>query len=225
MTLSASTDKLVEESDRTEFVAANNVRRKDSKLLQLKNALVLDRTLMFDIKGGDAQAEAFAKAFDAYMDQTYHGVVSANMMTIYEARVDGYAVYGGLMFLGAFFGVLFLAVTVIMIYFKQITEGQEDKERFAILQKVGLPDADVKRTINRQILWVFFLPLAGALLHVLAASPMIAKMLQVFLLFNTGLTLRCVLVTSAVFVVVYLLVYRQTAGVYYRMVRRQLEKG
>ena len=107
-----------------------------------------------------------------------------------------------------------------MIYFKQVTEGQEDKERFEILQKVGMQDTEVKNTINKQILWVFFLPLIGALMHILAASNMISKMLEVFSLYDKTLTLGCILVTSAVFALVYLIVYRQTANVYYRMVRR-----
>jgi len=224
VTLSASADKLVDEADAPEFNPGKIVRRKNSQFLQLQNAIVLDRMLMLDVGGDDAQAEAFADAFKIYMSHAYGDVAAPRMSAIYDARTEGYAVYGGLLFLGAFFGVLFLAVTVIMIYFKQITEGQEDKERFSILQKVGMRDIDVKRTIDRQILWVFFLPLIGALMHVLAASRMIAKMLEGFALYNTGLTLNCVLAASAVFALVYLLVYRQTAGVYYRMVRRQPER-
>jgi putative ABC transport system permease protein len=87
----------------------------------------------------------------------------------FTAREQGYGFYGGLLFLGAFFAVLFLAVAVLILYFKQVTEGYEDKERFEILQKVGMDDDQVKKTINSQVLWVFFLPLAATTLHMLFA--------------------------------------------------------
>ena len=106
-----------------------------------------------------------------------------------------------------------------MIYFKQITEGYEDKERFAILQKVGMNDTQVKETINRQILWVFFLPLLVAVCHTVAASKIICVMLQGFELYNSTLVLGCIGITCAIFAVIYLIVFRLTAKVYYRIVK------
>ncbi len=216
--LSATPEKLVTPENAPENNIGMIVRHENSEFVQLQNGLVLDKVLMLDIKGSEQDGMAFVSAFEETMLQKFEGVGSAN--DIYSARTNGYGVYGGLLFLGVFFGVLFLAVTVLMIYFKQVTEGQEDKERFEILQKVGMQDEEVKDTINKQILWVFFLPLIGALMHILAASNMISKMLEVFSLYDKTLTLGCIIVTSAVFALVYLAVYRQTANVYYKMVRR-----
>ena len=95
----------------------------------------------------------------------------------------------------------------------------DDRERFEILQKVGMDDREVKKTINRQILIVFFLPLVTALVHIAAATNMITRMLQVFQLYNTGLTFFCILITCLVFSLVYVLVYRFTARTYYKLVK------
>lgn len=191
----------------------------DASVIKLKYAVIINRVLRFDIAGVEEDAVRFAAALKQALGQEFPHT-EFNWSTIYDARVEGYGIFGGLLFLGAFFGVLFLALTVLMIYFKQVTEGQEDKERFEILQKVGMSDEAVRSTINRQILWVFFLPLAGALCHTLAASSMIATMLEAFQLFNRSLTMCCVLVTAAVFALTYFFVYRQTASVYYRLVRQ-----
>jgi putative ABC transport system permease protein len=131
----------------------------------------------------------------------------------------GYSIYGGLLFMGAFFTILFLCATVLIIYFKQISEGYEDKERFEMLQKVGMDDLEVKRTINKQILIVFFLPLLGALLHVAMASNMIIKLLEVFWLYNVKLTALCIIGSSAAFTLVYVVVYRLTARTYCKIVK------
>ncbi|MEA5059551.1 MAG: ABC transporter permease [Candidatus Pelethousia sp.] len=212
-------DKLLFTQDREEEHPGFILVPEDSVVEELRHALLLNHTLMLNAAGTQDDAVRFAAALNEALAQDFPEA-TFTMRTIYEARTDGYGIFGGLLFLGAFFGVLFLALTVLMIYFKQVTEGQEDKDRFEILQKVGMSDSDVRFTINRQILWIFFLPLAGALAHTLAASPMIATMLEAFKLYNHALTVRCVLATSAVFALTYLLVYRQTASVYYRLVRR-----
>lgn len=147
--------------------------------------------------------------------EAYYSVTSID---VYSA--DGYGVYGGLLFLGILFSILFLTNTVLIIYFKQVSEGYDDRERFAILQKVGMSHDEVKSTINRQILIVFFLPLLAALLHIAAATNLMAVGLKIFNMTNFGMVIACVAVTSAVFVVLYLLVYRFTASTYYRIVKR-----
>jgi putative ABC transport system permease protein len=139
--------------------------------------------------------------------------------SIYTAREEGYGLYGGLLFLGIFFTILFLVATVLIIYFKQVSEGYDDKERFLILQKVGMDDLEVKRTINKQILIVFFLPLFGALLHVTMARHMIMKLLQAFYLFNNNLTTLCMAVTCLIFILAYIFVYGITAKTYYKIVK------
>ena len=127
--------------------------------------------------------------------------------------------YGGLLFLGVFFTILFLTNTVLIIYFKQVSEGFEDRERFRIMRQVGMADEEVRRTINKQILWVFFLPLMAALLHLAAASGMILRMLSAFQLNNILLILLCLLGSAALFTLVYTVVFRLTARVYYKLVR------
>lgn len=139
--------------------------------------------------------------------------------SIFTDREEGYGIYGGLLFLGIFFTLLFLVATVLIIYFKQISEGYDDKERFIILQKVGMDDLEVKRSINKQILIVFFLPLFGALLHVTMARHMILKLLEAFSLYNTQLTTWCVIITCLVFVLSYVMVYGITAKTYYKIVK------
>lgn len=139
---------------------------------------------------------------------------------IYNERLDGYALFGGLIFLGVFFALLFLVNTVLIIYFKQVSEGYEDRDRFIILQKVGMGDREVKRTINQQILLVFFLPLLVALLHTVFAAPMLAHAMEAFSLHNAGLTFLCALIASLCFSAVYALVFRLTARTYYGLVKR-----
>lgn len=139
--------------------------------------------------------------------------------SIFTNRQDGYGLYGGLLFLGIFFTILFLVATILIIYFKQISEGYDDKERFVILQKVGMDDLEVKRTINKQIIIVFFLPLAGALLHVVMARNMIMKLLQAFHLYDTVLTAWCITITCLIFAFSYIIVYGITAKTYYKIVK------
>jgi len=173
--------------------------------------------LAFDVEGPQENSLSFSKALITH-GLPLEAVTWVN--TIFTNRIEGYAMYGGLLFLGIFFALLFLTATVLIIYFKQVSEGYDDKERFEILQKVGMDDDEVRRTINKQILIVFYLPLAGALLHLLAASNMIIKMLEAFYLFNVKLTVLCLAGTCVVFGLAYAFVYRLTAKTYYRIVKR-----
>lgn len=187
----------------------------DYELLE-HSVVRMNMVLMFDIEGSDEAYQEFLEQIPDVM--TPHGI-SFSYSDIESIRVDAYAFSGGLLFLGVFFGILFLVITILVIYFKQITEGYEDKERFAILQKVGMNDTQVKETINRQILWVFFLPLLVAVCHTVAASKIICVMLQGFELYNSTLVLGCIGITCAIFAVIYLIVFRLTAKVYYRIVK------
>ena len=109
---------------------------------------------------------------------------------------------------------------VMIIYFKQISEGFEDRKRYEILNKVGLDKKDVKKTINKQIIQVFFLPLLGAIIHVAFAFKMITKLLLIFNLSDTNLIFYCTLITIAIFAVIYIFVFKMTAKAYYRIVNR-----
>ncbi len=133
-------------------------------------------------------------------------------------RTDFFAVYGGLFFLGLFLGALFIMATVVIMYYKQVTEGYDDKNRFEIMQKVGLSRDEIKATIRSQVLTVFFLPLVAAGIHILAAFKMITKILFLLNLTNVPLFAWCTLATLGCFAVVYAVVYTLTARTYYSIV-------
>lgn len=135
-----------------------------------------------------------------------------------ERAINMYSLYGGFLFLGIFLGIVFLMATILIMYYKQISEGYEDQRRFEIMQKVGMGKAEVRRTIRYQVLTVFFLPLIIAVLHLCMAFPMVKSMISMFGINDIKLFLICILITVAVFAVVYCIVYMLTARVYYRIV-------
>ncbi|HWR19326.1 MAG TPA: FtsX-like permease family protein [Clostridia bacterium] len=217
--LHATKDKLTYEqaSDGTEPTGLRYVP-KNAEIIKLDTLLCIDHMMLFDVDGTDQNCISFVQdARTHYLSTFPEKSLSSN--NVFEARRNGYATYGGLLFLGAFFGILFLSVTVLIIYFKQVSEGYEDKEQFAILQKVGMDDAQVKSTINTQVLWVFFIPLGMTILHMLFASKIMAVMLESFMLYDWGLVLACIGGSSVLFAVLYLVVYKLTAHVYYRIVK------
>lgn len=128
------------------------------------------------------------------------------------------SMYGSFLFLGLFLGSLFLMATVLIIYYKQISEGFDDHDRFSILQKVGMSKKEVRATINKQILLVFFLPLAMAFVHMAFAYNVICNILVIFGMTDRLLFLVCCLVTFFIFSLLYLFVYHMTAHTYYRLV-------
>ena len=135
-------------------------------------------------------------------------------------RIDFWSSLGGFFFIGLFLGSLFLMAAVLIVYYKQVSEGYEDAKSFLILQQVGMSQPEVKATIQSQIMSVFFLPLMAAACHTAGAFPMTKKILMLFGLSNTGLFLLCSVATLLVFAVVYFLIYRLTAREYYRIVKR-----
>ena len=135
-------------------------------------------------------------------------------------RADFWASLGGFFFIGLFLGSLFLMAAVLIIYYKQISEGYEDARSFVIMQQVGMTQAEVKSSIRSQISLVFFLPLVAAACHTAGAFPMTKKIMLLFGLTNTGLFLLCSLGTFLLFALVYYGIYRLTAREYYRIVRR-----
>lgn len=135
-----------------------------------------------------------------------------------ENRQDFYTMNGGFFFLGVFLGFVFLMATVLIIYYKQISEGYEDRERFRIMRQVGLEKREIRRSINVQILIVFFAPLVVAGVHVAFDFNLVRLMLILFGLKNAALTAWCTLGTFLVFALIYALVYLLTARVYYRIV-------
>ena len=112
-----------------------------------------------------------------------------------EMAEEFYAMYGGFLFLGIFLGLLFLMATVLIIYYKQVSEGYEDQRRYQIMQQVGMSRREVGASIRGQILLVFFLPLLTAGLHILAAFPMLCRILELFGLHEEGMFALCTAVT------------------------------
>lgn len=135
-----------------------------------------------------------------------------------DQAAEYYAMYGGFLFLGVLLGGLFLMATVLIIYYKQISEGYEDQRRYQILRQVGMSRQEVSVSIHSQILLVFFLPLGAAAVHILAAFPMLSKMLELFQIYNVPLFALCSLGTLAVFCAIYALVFLLTARTYTRIV-------
>ena len=140
------------------------------------------------------------------------------MDTQAENRQDFYTMNGGFFFLGVFLGFVFLMATVLIIYYKQISEGYEDRERFRIMRQVGLEKREIRRSINVQILIVFFAPLVVAGVHVAFDFNLVRLMLILFGLNNAALTAWCTVGTFLAFALIYALVYLLTARVYYRIV-------
>ena len=149
--------------------------------------------------------------------------LSANITLRSSERFEFVTLYGGLLFLGIFLGTLFSMATAMIIYYKQVSEGFEDKERFTIMQKVGMGLGEVKETIRRQILIVFFLPLAASVVHIAFAFKIITRMLNLLLISNVRLFALCTAATVLGFALVYTVVFALTARSYYKIVRTQAE--
>lgn len=139
-------------------------------------------------------------------------------------RADFYGTYGGLFFLGIMLSIVFIFAAVAILYYKQLSEGYEDQSRFDIMQKVGMTKVDIRRSINSQLLTVFYLPLVLAGVHLCFAFPFIHKLLILFNLDNRGLLIGTTAVSFAVFAVLYAIVYKLTGNTYYRIVAEDTEK-
>lgn len=149
----------------------------------------------------------------------FYGMSSLSVDTRSLCRRDYLSLFGGLFFLGMVLGPLFSIAAVLIMYYKQICEGYEDAERFAVMRKVGLTDAEIRRSVNSQVLTVFFAPLLMAELHMLFAMPMIRLILGAFGLHNDSLFYGIGIGCYVVFAVIYALMYLLTSRRYYRIVR------
>ena len=133
-----------------------------------------------------------------------------------------YALYGGLFFLGIFLGLMFLMVTVLIIFYKQVSEGYDDKARYQIMEKVGMSNEEVKKSIQSQVRMVFFLPIVTAAIHVTAAFPMIRRLLLMLNLSNVTLFIACLIITILIFTAIYYVVFKLTSRAYYKIVGNQV---
>ena len=179
----------------------------------------------FSVDVTDEELRAVQQAYNQYVrdDAVFGGTGkwwSCGWTLRCDVEADAYGLAGGFLFLGIFLGTIFLMATVLIIYYKQISEGYEDKARFEIMQKVGLSREEVRASIRSQVLMVFFLPIAVAAIHILFDFNMVEKLLTLFQVYNTTLTALCTLGTVLVFFLVYGAVYLLTARTYYKIVER-----
>ena len=174
----------------------------------------------------DASDEALAAMADDYfaassegdgVDAGYYDMLRIDLRS--EAEQEVYGLSGGFLFLGMFLGIVFLMATVLIIYYKQVSEGYEDNARFEIMRKVGLSEREARRAIRSQILTVFFMPILVAAIHIAFDFNLVVLMLRLFSLANVKLTALCTLGTLLVFCAVYAVVYALTARSYYKIVR------
>lgn len=189
-------------------------------------AMMMDRlSLHFDLDSEvdtDTQEKLAKTLRSEAMKSTgkdFYGMSSLSVDTRSLSRRDYLSLFGGLFFLGMVLGPLFSIAAVLIMYYKQICEGYEDAERFAVMRKVGLTDAEIRRSVNSQVLTVFFAPLLMAGLHMMFAMPMIRLILGAFGLHNDSLFYGIGIGSYVVFAVIYALMYLLTSRRYYRIVR------
>lgn len=174
----------------------------------------------FDISGKQEPAEEFLEKLRSSWEteKASEWAYISTFQNRTEEEEYLFQEYGTILFIGFFLGLIFLLATVLIIYYKQVTEGYDDRKRFVIMQDIGLSQAEVKKTIRTQVLLVFFLPLGAAGLHMAMAFKVLVKMMALFSAYNIKLFSLCIGLTVAVFALVYFLVYTITARIYYKIV-------
>lgn len=172
----------------------------------------------FDLDGSDDEKISFAQALSDKIAIPHDNYFISPLGCKQLSKSKFYELYGSILFLGMFLGITFLMATGLIIYYKQLSEGYDDKQRFDIMQKVGLTKLEVKKTINTQIMMVFFLPLLTAIIHTAFAFPMIKLILLCLALDNLKLFLICTSIVVLIFGTIYTLIYLITSKVYYKIV-------
>lgn len=160
--------------------------------------------------------EKYLNQFNAQLDTEGSYVYGSNLA---DASSQMSALFGGVFFIGIFLSIIFMVGTVLVIYYKQISEGYEDRERFIILQKVGLDQKQIKQTINKQVLTVFFLPLLFAFIHLAFAYHMLSLILKVIGVIDTNMMLIVTLSICAIFLIAYVLIFMITSRSYRKIVQ------
>lgn len=171
----------------------------------------------------EKQIEYGQKINDKFVADGYDcGTVSIEIRE--KERTDFYMSFGGIFYLGILLSIVFIFAAVLIIYYKQISEGYEDHARFDIMRKVGMTDSEIRKSINSQVLTVFYLPLILAGIHVCFAFPIVRKLLAMFSLYNVELFIRTSIVSFIIFAVLYAIVYKITSNSYYKIVSAKLNK-
>ena len=177
-----------------------------------------------DVTASQEEQLKLTDDFEAYVNNFSHNLKSEDAMvyngtTKTDAIAEMNALFGGILFIGIFLSIIFMIGTVLVIYYKQISEGYEDRERFVILQKVGLDQKQIKQTINKQVLTVFFLPVIFAFLHLAFAYHMLSLILKVIGVVDTAMMLSVTLSICGIFALIYVLIFMITSRSYRKIVQ------
>ena len=188
----------------------------------------MDWEFSVNLSGTEVQKAALADRFQARFETDQLTLNDGSsypiewVSTVRQDNIsDAYSLYGSFLFLGILLGLLFLMVTVLIIYYKQIIEGYDDRARYQIMRQVGMDKKLISSSVRSQVLTMFLLPLGMAAVHLCFAFPLLTRVLKALMLDNVSVFFWCTLITFAAFVVVYVLVYAITARVYYRTVSLQ----
>lgn len=168
----------------------------------------------------DGNAQKQIQFFNDIQSETKNQSIKCSIDCREDNRASVYGVYGSLFFLGIFLGLLFTMATVLIIYYKQISEGYDDKERFEIMQKVGMTQHEIKSSIRSQVLTVFFMPLFTAGIHIVFAFPIVRKILAMLQLTNTKLFIASSVCAFLAFALIYAIIYMLTSKTYYKIVKK-----
>lgn len=190
----------------------------DEEVETLKNVYSAENDLIycsFCVDGEKQKVDAF---YEDYCAKTTDEVVLDFVIDNRADRDDVEGMYGGLIFIGIFYGLIFIICLFIIMYYKQIAEGYEDKKNFEIMQKVGMDDGEIKKTIKEQIYWMYTLPIIGAFLHTAVAAPMIVRLMAVLSIYGLNSILVSILSVCAIFTILYIFSYKRTAKTYYKIV-------
>lgn len=176
----------------------------------------------FDTGLSEDEQIALSKDINSYLtdvsDDFKEDIHSTEVESREQNRLDFFSLFGGLFGLGIILSIVFIFAAVLIIYYKQISEGYEDQSRFDIMQKVGMTKKEIRKSINSQLLTVFFLPLIFAGMHLAFAAPIIKKLLLLFNLTNLNLFIVTILISFAAFALFYMIVYKITSNAYYKIV-------
>lgn len=187
-----------------------------------KSRLVYNYEYGFDTNLSEEKQGEYAKIIKEKLLEKQYQFEEVMLDIRATEKEDFYMAFGGLFYLGILLSIVFIFAAVLIIYYKQISEGYEDHSRFDIMRKVGMTDKEIRKSINSQILTVFFFPLILAGIHICFAFPIVRKLLMMFNLNNVGLFIVTSIITFLIFTVLYAIVYRVTSNAYYRIVRTNM---
>lgn len=214
------------DSDSITFVFKDDAALKQALTFEHRSSPSYAYEILVDYKGGyfNSKAEKVmrktTKNFTLKVSEKNDGEISYSNMTRYDNYQLFSQMYGSLLFLGIFLGVLFMMAAVLIMYYKQLSEGYEDQKRYEILQNVGLSKKEVRQAISSQVLIFFFLPLVVAVIHMSVAYKMILKMFKVMILNAPQTFIACTVVSVIVLTILYTIVYFCTSRTYYKIVRK-----